>query len=512
MHRSFMTLLLAMSLFASVAAEEAVPEPVPEPVPESVPEGMPEPAEERGQELEQGPEQGPEQDLEQDGAPEPALEENQDAAEEAVEAPALDAVQRPNEPAVDSTAAEEEDEPPAEPVVSRTQRQDLIAEHTVPELQLLVGPLTLAQLRVEAEEWLVLVQLAMRSVTRLKVEAISAKGAELSEIQKQIIAASKERNLLMDKFRMILDSMELKGAEPAELARYRKFMSGAMALELQATDLKTTVSQALDWTVSKRGGVGFMIKVGVFFASLALLYFGARIVRSLSQRGLRKVGRVSNLFQEFLLKCVFWLSFIIGLLFILAFLGINVTPLFAVLGGASFILAFAMQETLGNLFAGIMIMVNKPFDVGDLIDSNGILGEVQAVSIVSTTIRTLDNRIVIMPNASVWGGIITNVTFSPVRRVDMVFGISYSDDMGLASQILRDVVDGHPKVLEEPEANIRVHELGDSSVNLICRPWTRTEDYWDVYWDLTRQVKEAFDKAGVSIPFPQRDVHVHQQA
>ena len=145
-------------------------------------------------------------------------------------------------------------------------------------------------------------------------------------------------------------------------------------------------------------------------------------------------------------------------------------------------------------------------------DSNGILGEVQAVSIVSTTIRTLDNRIVIMPNASVWGGIITNVTFSPVRRVDMVFGISYSDDMGLASQILRDVVDGHPKVLEEPEANIRVHELGDSSVNLICRPWTRTEDYWDVYWDLTRQVKEAFDKAGVSIPFPQRDVHLYKQS
>ena len=170
---------------------EPVPEPVQEPVPESVPEGMPEPAEERGQELEQDPEQGPEQGLEQDGAPEPALEENQDAAEEAVAAPALDAVQRPNEPAVDSTAAEEEDEPPAEPVVSRTQRQDLIAEHTVPELQLLVGPLTLAQLRVEAEEWLVLVQLAMRSVTRLKVDAISAKGAELSEIQKQIIAASK---------------------------------------------------------------------------------------------------------------------------------------------------------------------------------------------------------------------------------------------------------------------------------------------------------------------------------
>ena len=488
MHRWVMTMLLATSLVASVTAQEITPEPVPEREPELT------------------------QELKQDGSPEPELEPNQDAAEEAVEVPLLDAVQMPDEQAVGSTAVEDEAEPPAEPVVSRAQREDLIAEHTVAELQLLVGPLTLTQLRAEAEEWLVLVQLAMRSVTRLKVQAISAKGAELSEIQKQIIAASKERNLLMDKFRMILDSMELKGAEPAELARYRKFMSGAMALELQATDLKTTISQALDWTVSKRGGIGLMIKVGVFLGSLALLYFGARVIRTVAQRGLRKVGSVSTLFQEFLLKFIFWLSFLIGLLLILAFLGINVTPLFAILGGASFILAFAMQETLGNLFAGVMIMVNKPFDVGDLIDSNGILGEVQAVSIVSTTIRTLDNRIVIMPNASVWGGIITNVTFSPIRRVDMVFGISYGDDMELASQVLKDVVDSHPKVLEEPEATIRVHELGDSSVNLICRPWTRTEDYWDVYWDLTRQVKEAFDKAGVTIPFPQRDVHMYKKS
>ena len=196
----------------------------------------------------------------------------------------------------------------------------------------------------------------------------------------------------------------------------------------------------------------------------------------------------------------------------LSLFGVNITPLFAVLGGASFILAFAMQETLGNLAAGMMIMINKPFDVGDLVDTNGILGEVEAVSIVSTTVRTLDNQVVILPNSAVWGSIITNVTVSPVRRVDMVFGIGYGDDMETASRVIEQIVAAHPLILEDPEPNIRVHELADSSVNFICRPWTKTEHYWDVYWDLTRQVKEGFDAAGVSIPFPQRDVHLFKES
>jgi small conductance mechanosensitive channel len=149
--------------------------------------------------------------------------------------------------------------------------------------------------------------------------------------------------------------------------------------------------------------------------------------------------------------------------------------------------------------------------VGDLVDTNGVLGEVVAVSIVSTTVRTLDNQVVILPNSQVWGSIITNVTVSATRRIDMVFGIGYSDDIETASKVLHDVVAKHPLVLEDPEPMIRVHELADSSVNFICRPWTNTENYWAVYWDLTRQVKESFDSAGVSIPFPQRDVHLYSE-
>jgi small conductance mechanosensitive channel len=322
---------------------------------------------------------------------------------------------------------------------------------------------------------------------------------------------TEERAATIAKLRLIIDSMTLKGAPAETTEPYRQYVKGMLASEFQATDIKTTLSQLAEWAASPEGGIGFGISVITVLGSVFVLIIIARFIRSLSSRGIRRLGHLSKLMQDFLLKTIFWLAFAIGLLIVLSFFGVNITPLFAVLGGASFILAFAMQETLGNLAAGLMIMINKPFDVGDLVDTNGILGEVEAVSIVSTTVRTLDNQVVILPNSAVWGSIITNVTVSPVRRVDMVFGIGYGDDMEKAQKILERVVSENKLILDDPQPNIRVHELADSSVNFICRPWTKTEHYWDVYWDLTRKVKENFDAEGVSIPFPQRDVHLFQE-
>jgi len=391
-------------------------------------------------------------------------------------------------------------------------QKELSAEHSLEELQLLITPLTLEQLATEAERWQLLIQAQMTRIANLKIAAMSAEGEDLDRIHEDINQATEKRNELVGQAGMILDSMKLKGAEPEALDGYRQYVSGALASEFQATDIKTILSQVADWSASREGGISFMLKAVTVVAALFLLVIIARLVSSLVAKGLRRVSNLSKLMQDFLLKAVFWLAFAIGLLVVLSIAGVNITPLFAVLGGASFILAFAMQETLGNLAAGLMIMINKPFDVGDLVDTNGILGEVEAVSIVSTTVRTLDNQVVILPNSAVWGSIITNVTVSPVRRVDMVFGIGYGDDIETAMNVLQKVVDDHPLVLEDPEPNIQVHELADSSVNFICRPWTETNNYWTVYHDLTRQVKESFDAAGVSIPFPQRDVHLFQQS
>ena len=396
------------------------------------------------------------------------------------------------------------------PEIDYALRKELSAEHSVEELQLLVTPLTLEQLQTEADRWQGLLQDQMTRIANLKVAVMTAEGEEAARLHEAINEATHERNKLIGKASVIADSMELKGAAPEVLEPYRNYISGALASEFQATDAVTLFSQVFDWVASREGGINFLVKAALIVGVVFLLVFIARLVQSLAARGIRRVSQLSKLMQDFLARAVFWLAFVIGLLIALSLFGVNITPLFAVVGGASFILAFAMQETLGNLASGMMIMINKPFDVGDLVDTNGVLGEVEAVSIVSTTVRTLDNQVVILPNSSVWGSIITNVTVSPIRRVDMVFGIGYADDIDTAMGVLQELVANHPKVLEEPAPNIRVHELADSSVNFICRPWAKTENYWEVYWDLTRQVKEGFDAAGVSIPFPQRDVHLYK--
>jgi small conductance mechanosensitive channel len=150
--------------------------------------------------------------------------------------------------------------------------------------------------------------------------------------------------------------------------------------------------------------------------------------------------------------------------------------------------------------------------VGQIIEAAGVKGIVDSMNLVSTTIKTFDNQIVVIPNGEIWGGVITNVTGSDTRRVDMIFGISYTDDISKTAKILEDIVSKHELVLKEPEPIIRLHELADSSVNFVCRPWVKTADYWTVYWDVTRTVKERFDKEGVSIPFPQQDVHIYRTA
>jgi small conductance mechanosensitive channel len=149
--------------------------------------------------------------------------------------------------------------------------------------------------------------------------------------------------------------------------------------------------------------------------------------------------------------------------------------------------------------------------VGDSIEAGGVLGRVSDMNLVNTTILTFDNQRIVVPNSKIWGDVIINITAEDVRRVDMIFGISYSDDIPSAEAALGEILRSHDRVLNEPEPVVRLHELADSSVNFVARPWVRSEDYWEVYWDVTREVKLRFDREGISIPFPQRDVHVHAE-
>ena len=202
----------------------------------------------------------------------------------------------------------------------------------------------------------------------------------------------------------------------------------------------------------------------------------------------------------------------IGLLVALSQVGIRIGPLFAGLGIVGFVLGFALQDSLSNFASGLMILLYRPYDVGSLIETVGVFGTVSHMSLVNTTVMTFDNQTIVIPNNKIWGDVIKNVTAQKTRRVDMVFGISYTDDIPKAETIFKEILESNSKVLKDPEPIIRLHELADSSVNFIVRPWVATGDYWDVYWDVTRTVKLRFDSEGIIIPFPQRDVHIYNHS
>lgn len=206
---------------------------------------------------------------------------------------------------------------------------------------------------------------------------------------------------------------------------------------------------------------------------------------------------------------VSWALIIFVVIAALGQLGIQTASFVAIVGAAGPAIGLALQGSLANFAAGVLILIFRPFKVGDFVEVAGVSGAVQNIQIFTTELHTPDNKKVIVPNGGVISGNITNYSANNTRRVDLVFGIGYSEDIDVAKTLLQTVLAAEPKVLQDPAPTIGVVELADSSVNLVCRPWVNTADYWDVYFNVTEAVKKALDAGGISIPFPQRDLHLH---
>ncbi len=288
------------------------------------------------------------------------------------------------------------------------------------------------------------------------------------------------------------------------------FTSGLLDAKVTASLVRRAWESLVNWFAES--GPTLLVKVLVFLAVLFVGRILARLVRRAVEKALERGNvNLSQLLRHMIVtssyNVIMALAFMIGL----SQLGISLGPLLAGFGVVGFILGFAMQDSLSNLAAGMMILVNRPYDVGDLVDVAGAFGKVEKMSLVSTGILTLDNQKLVVPNSKIWGDIIKNVTDQSIRRVDLVFGISYSDDIPKAEKILEEILARNERVLDDPEPMVRLHNLGDSSVDFVVRPWVKTDDYWEVHWDVTRAVKMRFDEEGVSIPFPQRDVHIYEE-
>ena len=258
-----------------------------------------------------------------------------------------------------------------------------------------------------------------------------------------------------------------------------------------------------------QNGPRLILQVGLLVVIVLISILLARLTRRIVDRALKSSRlHLSQLMQRMLSSTARNLIIAVGVLIALSQLGISLGPLLAGLGIAGFILGFALQDSLANLASGMMILLYRPFDVGDLVEVGGAFGRVSHMSLVNTTILTLDHRTLIVPNNKIWTDVIINLTTQQIRRVDLVFGISYEDEIPKAEKIMNAILQEHPKVLADPEPVVKVQELGDSSVNFVVRPWVKTDDYLDTWWDITREVKLRFDAEGISIPFPQRTVHL----
>jgi len=204
---------------------------------------------------------------------------------------------------------------------------------------------------------------------------------------------------------------------------------------------------------------------------------------------------------------VMMLFVIIGALDVL---GVPTGSMVALVGAAGLAVGFAMQDSLGNFASGVMLIIFRPFKTGDFVEAGGVTGSVEKIQIFTTIMKTGDNREIIVPNGAIFGGVITNYSARDTRRVDMVFGIGYDDDLRKAKQLLKDIVAADERILKDPAPAVALSDLGDSCVNFKVRPWVKSADYWDVLSDITEKVKLTFDEEGISIPYPQTDVHLHK--
>ena len=251
----------------------------------------------------------------------------------------------------------------------------------------------------------------------------------------------------------------------------------------------------------------------VIAAALILVigWWGAKLARRLL-RGTLTRAKTDATLVAFLGNLVYMLALTLVVIAALGRLGVNTSSFVAVIAAAGLAIGFALQGSLANFAAGVMLIFFRPFKVGDYVEAGGVSGTVEEIQIFATALKTPDNKAVVVPNSSITSGNIVNYSAKPTRRVDLVMGIGYGDDIKRAKEVLEKIVAEDDRVLKDPAPTIAVLELADSSVNFAVRPWVRTPDYWSVYFDLTERIKLEFDKRGISIPFPQRDVHLHEVA
>lgn len=263
----------------------------------------------------------------------------------------------------------------------------------------------------------------------------------------------------------------------------------------------------IDYAMFIEYGIKIVVALAIFFIGKKI----ARIVTDVVLNTLAKSGTIDITLNKFLNSVLYGVLLVLVVLSALGQLGIQTTSFIAVLGAVGLAVGLAFQSTLSNISAGVMIIIFKPIQVGEFVEAGGATGTVEEINIFNTMMKTGDHKMIIVSNAKIIGDNIVNYSRKETRRVDLTFGIGYDDDLRLAKQILEDIIAADERILKDPEPFVAVSELGDSSVNFITRSWVQRDDYWAVHFDLLETVKLTFDEQGISIPYPQMDLHVNTE-
>lgn len=252
-------------------------------------------------------------------------------------------------------------------------------------------------------------------------------------------------------------------------------------------------------------GLNLLFGIVIFFIGRLIVSTLVKLVSRLLTR-----AKLDEILVEFVLGIISSVLMLFVIIAAVGQLGVDTTSLVALIGAAGLAIGLSLQSSLQNFASGVMLIVFRPFTSGDFVEVAGISGVVEKITIFSTQLRTGDNKALIVPNGKIYGDVITNFSAKPTRRVDMVFGIGYDDDIKKAKLLIQKVLDEDPRILKEPASLVAVSELADSSVNFAVRPWVNSADYWGVYFDTHEKIKLLFDAENISIPYPQMDVHLNK--